>query len=52
MKTNSKKYPRTVAGLIAQIYDTCGKRNAKGIIQLVSKAHLIRLPGGRYVEFV
>ncbi|HEU6448275.1 MAG TPA: hypothetical protein VFV23_07555, partial [Verrucomicrobiae bacterium] len=52
MKKKSPKYPPTVAGLIAHIYDTCGKQSAKGIIRLASKAHLIRLPGGRHVEFV
>ena len=52
MKTNSKKKPQTFAGLIAEIYDTYGKQRAKGIIQLASKAHLIKLRGGQYVEFV
>jgi len=52
MKTNPKKKNQTFAGLIAEIYDTCGKQRAKGIIRLAGKAHLIHLPGGKSVEFV
>lgn len=52
MKSNPKKKNRTFAELIAEIYDTCGKQRAKGILRLACKAHLIHLPDGRCVEFV
>jgi|GEM_PF-1758052 len=52
MKSTPKKKSQTFAGLIAEIYETCGKQRAKGIIRLAGKAHLIQLPGHRCVEFV
>jgi hypothetical protein len=52
MKSNPKKKSQTFAGLIAEIYDACGKQRAKGIIRLASKANLIELPGHRHVEFI
>jgi len=52
MKSYPKKKSHTFAGLIAEIYDTCGKQRARGIIRLACKAHLVHLPGGQRVEFV
>lgn len=52
MKRNLKKKNQTFAELIAEMYDTCGKQRARGILRLAGKAHLIHLPGGQCVEFV
>ena len=52
MKIHSRKSPLTFATLIAEIYTLYGKKRAKGIIRLASKAHLIKLPDGQCVEFV
>jgi hypothetical protein len=43
MKTSNKKKTMTLGEFIANVYDTCGKRKAKGFIRFLIKAHLIEL---------
>ena len=41
MKANHKKKALTFGDFIASIYDTCGKRGARGMARLAVNAHLI-----------
>jgi hypothetical protein len=45
MKTNSGKKPLTFGDFVAGVYHACGKRQAKGIIRLAIKSHLIEFRG-------
>jgi len=41
------KKPATLGDLITGIYDECGYRKAKGIVQFALKAHLVEFRGPR-----
>jgi len=45
MKTNLKKTALTLGELIESVCRACGKRRARGIIQLAAKARLIVFQG-------
>ena len=45
MKAHAMRKPLTFGDFVARVYDTCGKRRAKGIIQLAIKAHVIEFRG-------
>jgi len=44
MKTNSRKRALTFGEFIAVVYDACGKRRARGMVQLAIKARLVAFP--------
>ncbi len=41
MKKQNKKKTLTLGEFIANVYDACGKRKARGFVRFVTKAHLI-----------
>ena len=45
MKTHEKKKALTFGGFIAAAYRACGKRRARGIVQLAVNAHPIEFRG-------
>jgi len=52
MKSNCRKKALTLGEFIADVYDGCGKRKARGIVRLAIKAQLIEFRGHqRFVIF-
>jgi hypothetical protein len=50
MKAHPRRKPLTFGDFVAGVYDTWGKRKAKGIIDLAIKVHVIEFRGKeRYV---
>jgi hypothetical protein len=47
MKTSSKKKTLTFGDFVVGIYEVCGKRKAKGIVQLAVNAHLLEFRGAQ-----
>jgi hypothetical protein len=47
MKTTSKKKTLTFGDFIVGIYEVCGKRKARGMVQLAVNAHLLEFRGPR-----
>ena len=47
MKTNCRKKHLTFGEFIMAVYDACGRKKAKGIVQLATKARLITLRSQR-----
>lgn len=45
LKANPGKRPLTFGDFVAGVYQTWGKRKAKGIIELAIKAHVIEFRG-------
>jgi hypothetical protein len=45
MKTIHKRKSPTFGEFIANVYDACGKRKAKGIVRLALKAHWVEFRG-------
>jgi hypothetical protein len=49
MKTSNKQKTMTLGEFIANVYDTCGKRKARGFLRFVFKTHLIEFHGKQRV---
>jgi hypothetical protein len=47
----NKGKPLTFGDFVAGVYDTCGKRRAKGIVHLAVAAHLIEFRGAERIVF-
>ena len=45
MKTQQRKKTLTFGEFIASVYDACGRKKAKGIVQLAFKAHWVEFRG-------
>jgi hypothetical protein len=45
MRTSHAKKPLTFGDFVTRVYDTCGQRQAKGIVRFALKAHLIEFRG-------
>jgi hypothetical protein len=50
MKAGSKSTPMTFGDFVAGVYETWGKRRAKGIVHLAVEAHLIKFCSGDRVK--
>ncbi|HEV7923933.1 MAG TPA: hypothetical protein VGR14_01155 [Verrucomicrobiae bacterium] len=46
-KTSPKKNGLTFGDFVAGIYQTCGSRKAKGIVQLAVELHLVEFRGAK-----
>jgi len=50
MKACSNKTPMTFGDFVAGVYETWGKRRAKGIVHLAVETHLIKFCSGDRIE--